>query len=186
MKFFTLLLLVWIAGLTTPVSAISVPKTAPLYALVNMSSAAVEVKILSGYQIKNTNHATYQITLLKTYFGVINKSNCFFGPSGMKIGQRYVVLVKNYDAKDECQKIKILGRRMPAAFEIDTMNDNIEYVRIDNRELIVPKVPGQLQIKQLWDEGGPNENIVVLGTVAPTTNFISVLVDLSAKSKMDK
>lgn len=185
MKFFVLFFLLWLTSFPSPLLASPVPKVIPLDAVVKMSSAAIEVEVLSGTQLENTNVATYRVKALKTYFGLLDVSDCFFGPLGLKIGRRYVVLVKNTGGKNECEKIKILGRRMPVAFEIDAMNEKNDYVRIDNRELVLPKIPGQLQVKQVWSEGGPNQNIIVLGTVAPLASFITTLEKLNAGFNME-
>lgn len=161
---------------STRVDALAPPVARPLHIAAKAAKAIAVVTVNSGRVGRDGLVARYEIKVNENLRGAIEQK-CVSGPSGLKIGRKYVVFFDFVSSHTACGSWVVAGVIEPSAFEVDTSTSNRAYVRLDNPRVISPKFDDSIEVKQSVEING-NVATTVLGTMVPLDTFVGYVTQV--------
>jgi hypothetical protein len=155
-------------------NAAPAPVARPLHIVAKAADGIAVVTIGSAVADFKTSNTQYAIEVNEAHRGSLTQK-CLDGPLGLKVGRKYVVFLDSIATEHGCGSSRIAGAIEPTAFEVDTLDGNGDFVRLDNRRVIAPRFDDRIEVKQVLEMDGERSE-TVLGTMVPLRTFISYVL----------
>jgi hypothetical protein len=158
----------------------SPPRTVQLNELAGTSNSIIIIEVGSAKKIGSEDLVRYEVLGSTPIVANFNGA-CLLGPPGLKAYRKYVVFLSSQigNRHKQCGDFQIRGIDDAFGLEIEKIVGGVNYVRLDNRRIISPKLKNSLVIRselEVSDEANSGKDTYVLGTVVPLADFINHLV----------